>query len=167
MVCHAAILIQIPTCKCEPCNLLLLGYTLLLRTYGRVNPHSWLGGLIPTQNIRKLHSRLHLVISNHGCGGVILLIHSWSCGVDHGDLISMISYLAETKICYIVSISVVNSEVFKPKHLLDFLVGGIWRLFCLVWLYLLLLNICCKHSLFFCLPFLPLGSHNHLLCFFG
>ena len=45
--------------------------------------------------------------------------------------------------------------------------GWLWRILCLVCIYLLFLNLCCNHSLFFSLPLLPLGSYNNLLCLFG
>ena len=48
------------------------------------------------KNISKHRSHLHFGISIHGCDGVICLIHSWLCGIGHGNSFNIGFYLAKT-----------------------------------------------------------------------
>ena len=124
-------------------------HMLILSSYDRVNPSDWLGGLTPTHIIRKRHNHINTVISNQLRGGIILLIQSLRCGVEHGNFVSMSSYLAETKIYNIVSITVVHAEVCKPKYLLELLMCGLCRISYLLLIYLPLINLCWNHYFFF------------------
>ena len=89
-----------------------------------------------------------------------LLLMLWSWAQEH---LQYWFLLGKTKIGDIISITVVQAEVFKTKHSLELFMCGLRRIFCL---YLLLLNLCWNHTLLFCLPFLPLGIQHHLLGFF-
>ena len=80
-------------------------------------------------SISKRHSCLHLEISNYVRDGVIRLIHSLRCEVGHGNSFSIGSYLGKTKIGDIVSITVVHAEVCKTKHILEFFMCGLGRIF--------------------------------------